>query len=98
MKVGFLVSIILFASTVYAQRPEEMEFNALPCTAPGSIDSRGETCTIEDVREYKKDKAKILTAEEKKIEKLSKKKDPLKILDANKKRSKGVWVRSGGNN
>lgn len=94
-----LVSIfLLMAVLVQAQDPKELEFNTLPCTSAGAIDSDGTTCTAEDVKKYERRVDKVRTKEEQKIQKLSKKKDPLKILKANKKRSKGIWVRSGTSN
>jgi len=94
-----LLSVLLFMlNSIQAQEPRELEFNTLPCTSAGTIGSDGKTCTAEDVKNEERRRDKILTSDEKKLEKLSKKKDPLKIQDANKKRSRGTWVRSGSGN
>ncbi len=98
MKLILVVLILSLFGPLQAQDPKELEFNTLPCTVPGAIGSDGKTCTEEDVKKFDRRKDKFYTNEEKRIDKLSDKKDPLKIQKANKKRSRGIWVSSGGNN
>ena len=91
MRFLVLGLILIFHGLVLAQQPREMEFDALPCTAVGNITNDGRTCTEVDVKKYVDKGEKVLTREEKKIQKYSKKKDVLDQRRATQKRSRTNW-------
>ena len=95
MKFYIFSLVLLLTLKVNAQQPKEMEFIIRPCKTVGSVDSDGTVCTEEDVKKYEKSIDRVHTKEEQRIEKLSHRRDPLKLKNADKKRTRGIWVRSG---
>ena len=95
MKFLIASTVLFLIFLVEAQQPKELEFTIRPCKSVGHVDVDGTVCTEEDVKKYVRSLDKVQTKEEQKIEKLAHKRDPLKIRNADKKRSRGIWVRSG---